>query len=43
MKKEPITLLDIFNEMGEMYSNLWNKMEDMQAKLNKLTENKGNK
>lgn len=40
MKKEPITLLDIFNEMGEMYSSLWNKMEYIQDKLNKLTENK---
>ena len=33
VQKEPITLLDIFNEMGEMYSSLWNKMEDIHHDL----------
>ena len=32
-QKEPITLLDIFNNMGEMYSSLWNKMEDIHHDL----------
>ena len=33
VQKEPITLLDIFNEIGEMYSSLWNKMEDIHHDL----------
>lgn len=33
VQKEQITLLDIFNEMGEMYSSLWNKMEDIHHEL----------
>lgn len=33
VQKEPTTLLDIFNEMGEMYSSLWNKMEDIHHDL----------
>jgi hypothetical protein len=33
----PITLIDIFNEMGRLYADLWNKMEDIHRDL----KNKG--
>ena len=39
VQKEPITLLDIFNEMGEMYSSLWNKMEDIHHDLKTKGDN----
>lgn len=29
----PITLIDIFNEMGRLYADLWNKMEDIHYDL----------
>ena len=31
----PITLIDIFNEMGRLYADLWNKMEDIHHELRK--------
>lgn len=31
--REPITLIDMFNEMGRLYSDLWNKMEDIHHDL----------
>lgn len=36
-KCEPITLIDMFNEMGRLYADLWNKMEDIHYDL----KNKG--
>lgn len=36
----PITLIDIFNEMGRLYADLWNKMEDIHYDLKtKVTGN----
>ena len=35
----PITLIDIFNEMGRLYADLWNKMEDIHYDLK--TKKKG--
>ena len=32
---EPITLTDVFNEMGRLYADLWNKMEDIPHELRK--------
>lgn len=29
----PITLIDIFNEMGRLYADLWNKMENIHYEL----------
>lgn len=29
----PITLTDVFNEMGRLYADLWNKMEDIHYEL----------
>ena len=31
--QEPITLTDVFNEMGRLYADLWNKMEDIHHDL----------
>lgn len=31
--REPITLIDMFNEMGRLYADLWNKMEDIHHDL----------
>ena len=33
--REPITLIDMFNEMGRLYADLWNKMEDIHHELKK--------
>lgn len=31
--REPITLIDMFNEMGRLYADLWNKLEDIHYEL----------
>lgn len=36
---EPITITDMFNEMGRLYADLWNKLEDIHFEL----RNKGGK
>ena len=36
--QKPISLLDIHNEIGEMYSVLWNKIEDIRCELVHLQE-----
>lgn len=33
--REPITLIDMFNEMGRLYADLWNKLEDIHHELRK--------
>ena len=42
MKKQSITLEMIFNEMGSMYSDLMNKMEDLKHELREFTQITGN-
>lgn len=37
-KKKEITLLDILNEMGSMYSSLYNQMSDLKEKLVEISE-----
>ena len=37
-KKNEITLLDILNEMGSMYSSLYNQMSDLKEKLVEISE-----
>ena len=32
---DPVSMLDIFNEMQSMYSSLWNKLEDIHHELRK--------
>ena len=37
-KKKEITLLDILNEIGSMYSSLYNQMSDLKEKLVEISE-----
>ena len=38
--KKTITIAELYNEMGSMYSDLMNKMEDLRHELTELVENK---
>ena len=37
-KKKEITLQDILNEIGSMYSTLWNRIEDIRCELVHIQE-----